>query len=61
MLVYLSPVHVNLHQESCLWLVEFLHGLVKTVNIDLALSVKEEGQSYLVSMEAILMVERLPY
>ena len=49
MLVYLSPVHVNVHQESCLWLVEFIHGLVKTVNIQLALTVKDEGKSFLVS------------
>ena len=44
----MSPVHLNFHQESCLWLVEFIHGVVKTVNIELALSVKEEGKSFLV-------------
>lgn len=48
MFVYVSPVHVNVHQESCLWLVEFIHGVVKTVNIELALSVKDEGKSFLV-------------
>lgn len=49
--VYLSPVHVNVHQESCLWLVEFVHGLVRTVNIQLALAVKDESKSFLVSCQ----------
>lgn len=52
-MVYLSPIHLNLHQESCLWLVEFVHGVVRTVNIELALSVKDEGQSFLVSVQLI--------
>lgn len=56
-LLYMSPVHINVHQESCLWLVEFIHGLVKTVNIQLALTVKDEGKSFLVSsMEAYIGV-----
>lgn len=55
-LLYMSPVHVNVHQESCLWLVEFMHGVVKTVNIQLALAVKDEGKSFLVSgVEACLI------
>lgn len=48
MLVYMSPVHLSFHQESCLWLIEFIHGVVRTVNIELALSVKDEGKSFLV-------------
>jgi len=46
--VYVSPIHMNVHQETCLWLAEFVVGVVKTVNVDLALSVKDEGMTFLV-------------
>ena len=45
----MNPVHANIDQKSCLWLVEFVHGVVKTINVELALDVKDEGKSFLVS------------
>ena len=42
--IYLSPMHINFHQEQCLWLVEFCHGLARTVNLNLLLSAHTEGQ-----------------
>ena len=47
--IYASPVHVNVHQETCLWLAEFVVGVVNTVNVELAFSVKDEGMTFLVS------------
>ncbi len=44
-----TPIHINLHQQSCLWLVEFVHGVVQTINFDLAVSVHDEGKTVLVS------------
>ncbi len=32
-----------------MWLVEFVYGVVRTVNIELAMSVKDEGMTFLVS------------
>lgn len=37
-------------QRSCLWLVEFVYGVVKTINMELAVSVHDEGKSYMVSV-----------
>ena len=41
--IYMSPIHVNVHQESILWLAEFIHGVIATVNVDLAKMAMEEG------------------
>ena len=49
MFVYVSPLHINVDQRSCLWLVEFVYGVVKTINMELAVSVHDEGKSYMVS------------
>lgn len=49
MFVYFSPIHINVHQESCLWLVEYANGVVQTVNLELAVSVKDEGKAFIVS------------
>ena len=48
--VYVSPLHINVDQRSCLWLVEFVYGVVKTINMELAVSVHDEGKSYMVSV-----------
>jgi len=32
-----------------MWLVEFVYGVMRTVNIELAMSVKDEGMTFLVS------------
>ena len=48
--VYMSPIHINFHQESCLWLAEFIHGVTATVNVGLAKTAVEEGNAYLVSL-----------
>ncbi len=47
--VYFTPLHVNVDQHSFLWLVQFVYGVVMTINMKLALSVHDEGKSYLVS------------
>ena len=47
--IYMSPIHINVHQESILWLAEFIHGVIATVNVDLAKTAVEEGNAYLVS------------
>ena len=50
--MYLSPVHVNFHQEQCLWLAEFVHGVARTVNLNLLLSAQVEGQHLLNELKA---------
>ena len=39
---------MNIHQETCLWLVEFVYGVVRTINVELALSLKDEGKTFMV-------------
>jgi len=46
--IYFSPLHVNVDQRSCIWLLEFAYGVVKTINMELALSAHDEGKSYIV-------------
>ena len=48
--VYFSPIHINFHQESCLWLIEYINGVIQTVNIELAVSVKDESKAFIVSL-----------
>lgn len=50
--VYISPLHINVDQLSCLWLVRFVYGVVRTVNMELAVSVHDEGKSYIESQKA---------
>lgn len=50
--MYISPIHVNFHQEQCLWLAEFVQGVAQTVNIDLLLSAHDEGQHLLQELKA---------
>ena len=50
--IYISPIHVNFHQEQCLWLAEFAHGVAQTVNLDLLLSAHSEGQHLLQELKA---------
>ena len=47
--IYFSPIHINVHQESCLWLVEYVNGVIQTVNLELAVTVKDEGKAFIVS------------
>ena len=47
--IYFSAIHINLHQDSCLWLVEYVNGVIQTVNLELAISVKDEGKAFIVS------------
>eukprot|EP00731_Ephydatia_muelleri_P006094 Em0003g342a len=54
--IYMSPIHVNVHQESILWLAEFIHGVIATVNVDLAKTAVEEGNAYLKSRKSTLTV-----
>lgn len=50
--IYLSPLHVNFHQKLCLWLVEFVHGVARTVNLNLLMSAHIEGQEFLEQIKA---------
>ncbi|XP_019849692.1 PREDICTED: uncharacterized protein LOC100636695 [Amphimedon queenslandica] len=50
--IYISPIHVNFHQEQCLWLAEFVQGVAQTVNLDLLLSAHDEGQHLLQELKA---------
>ncbi len=36
--ISVSPIHINLHQQSCLWLVEFIHGVIRTITFDFSSS-----------------------
>ena len=58
--VYLSPIHVNFHQESCLWLVEFVHGVARTVNLNLLLAAHTEGRVFLEQLKAKRTMQQLP-
>ena len=49
--VHLTPVHATLHQTSLVWIMDFLHGVLATVNLDLALSVHSEGKAFMVRRE----------
>ena len=51
--IYFSPVHINVHQESCLWLVEYVNGVIQTVNLELAVNVKDEGKAFIVSVHVL--------
>lgn len=48
----MAPVHVSFHQQHCLWLVEFVHGVLRTVNLDLALAVLSETSSFLETIKS---------
>ncbi len=49
---YLSPIHINVHQQLFLWLAEFVHGVMRTVNLDLLLSARTEGKMFMDEMKA---------
>lgn len=52
--VYFSPIHINVHQDSCLWLVEYVNGVIQTVNVELALTVKDEGKAFIVGQSTVV-------
>ena len=59
--IYLSPLHVNIHQEQFLWLAEFTHGVALTVNLNLILSAHTEGQHFIQELKAKHEdIQRLP-
>ena len=58
--VHLSPIHMNFHQESCLWLAEFVHGVVQTVNLNLLLAAHTEGRVFLEQLKAKRTMQQLP-
>ena len=58
--VYLSPIHINFHQESCLWLAEFVHGVAQTVNLNLLLAAHTEGKVFLDQLKAKRTMQQLP-
>lgn len=61
--LYLSPLHINFHQAQCLWLVELVHSLVRTVNLNLLLSAHTEGQVLIKQFKAKqddIHVQQLP-
>lgn len=55
--IFFSPLHVNIDQRSCLWLVEFVYGVVHTVNMTLAISAHDEGKSFIVSFFRLLFLQ----
>ena len=58
---YLSPIHVNVHQQLFLWLAEFVHGVVRTINLSLFLSASTEGKMFMEEIKAKReMVQQLP-
>lgn len=53
--IYFSPLHINVDQRSCLWLMEFVYGVVHTINMELAVSVHDEGKTFIVSLSLWLL------
>jgi hypothetical protein len=50
--VHLTPVHATLHQTSLVWIMDFLHGVLATVNLDLAYSVHTEGKAFMEELKS---------
>lgn len=61
MYAYLAPIHVNVHQQLFLWLAEFTHGVIRTINLSLLLSASTEGKMVMEELKAKReMVQQLP-
>jgi hypothetical protein len=50
--LHLTPLHATLHQDSLVWIMDFIHGVMATVNLDLAMSIHSEGKAFLEERKA---------